>query len=154
MSWCNFYGLLWVALVMVPNIFFAAAHPDGFENLYQNKFIESFEQIGRFGCFACMIFCPSYLSAGFASPAQKTLYLVFSAVLVALYCLGWLVFWKKDGVAKALVLSVLPSVLFFESGLLLRHTLLMVLSVVFAVCHITLSYKNAAYKQQKGRAAR
>lgn len=43
MSWCNFYGLLWVALIMVPNIFFAATHPDGFENLYQNKFIESFE---------------------------------------------------------------------------------------------------------------
>ena len=33
MSWFNFYGLLFVAAILVPNILFAMRHREGFENL-------------------------------------------------------------------------------------------------------------------------
>lgn len=52
MEWLNFYGLIFLILIMLPNIVFAATHKDGFENSYRNKYAEIFEQIGRAGCFA------------------------------------------------------------------------------------------------------
>ena len=45
-KWFNFYGLIFMILILLPNIVFAATHKDGFENLYRNKFVEVAEQIG------------------------------------------------------------------------------------------------------------
>ncbi len=39
-KWFNFYGLIFMILILLPNIVFAATHKDGFENLYRNKFVE------------------------------------------------------------------------------------------------------------------
>ena len=51
----NLYGLIFIIVIMVPNIIFAAKCKDGFENKYQNKLVETLEQIGRFTCFGTMI---------------------------------------------------------------------------------------------------
>ena len=40
MSWFNLFGLIFVAAILIPNIIFAATHPDGFENKYNNKTVE------------------------------------------------------------------------------------------------------------------
>lgn len=51
----NLYGLIFIIVIMVPNIIFAAKCKDGFENKYQNKLVETLEQIGCFTCFGTMI---------------------------------------------------------------------------------------------------
>ena len=56
MKWINVYGLVMIAVIMIPNIAFAVRCRDGFENLWQNRFVEIAEQAGRFSCFALMIF--------------------------------------------------------------------------------------------------
>ena len=33
----NWYGLLFVAVILIPNIVFAATNADGFENKFSNK---------------------------------------------------------------------------------------------------------------------
>ena len=43
MSWFNFIGLIFVAVILIPNIIFAAKNKDGFQNFYHNKFVEIFE---------------------------------------------------------------------------------------------------------------
>ena len=51
MSWFNIYGLIYVAVIMIPNIIFAMKCKDGFENKWQNKAVEIIEQkIGRASC--------------------------------------------------------------------------------------------------------
>ena len=55
MQWFNVWGLVFVAVIMIPNIIFAAKCKDGFESKWHNKTVEVFEQIGRFGCFGFMI---------------------------------------------------------------------------------------------------
>ena len=37
MTWINWYGLEFVAAIMIPNIAFAMTHRDGFENLFRNR---------------------------------------------------------------------------------------------------------------------
>lgn len=77
MGWFNYYGLIVIILIMIPNMVFAAKNKDGFENKYQNKTVEISEQIGRFACFGLMIFnIPRTISGfGFLMPKSCISYL-------------------------------------------------------------------------------
>lgn len=143
MEWFNLTGLVFVIILLVPNIIFAMKHKDGFENKYHNKAVETLEQIGRFGCFLLMFINLPKVTLGFFFGAGKVIYTVLGGVLLLLYCLGWMLFKNENSVRKSLYLSIVPSLLFFESGVLTLNIPLIALSVVFAVCHITISYKNA-----------
>lgn len=148
MDWFNLTGLIFVVVLLIPNIIYAVTNKDGFANNYHNKFIETGEQIGRFGCFILMFIQPSFVTLGYIYDGAQALYLIFGIVLLALYCGGWIVFRKGNSMAKALTLSILPSVLFLESGILTLNIPLIVLSVVFAICHITISCKNTVGNKQ------
>lgn len=144
MEWFNLTGLIFVVVLLIPNIIYAATSKDGFAGEFHNKLVETGEQIGRFGCFILMFIQPSFVTLGYIYDGAQALYLILGIVLLALYCGGWIVFRKGNSIAKALTLSILPSVLFLESGILTLNIPLIVLSVVFAICHITISCKNTA----------
>ena len=143
MEWFNIFGLVFIIVIMIPNILFAIRCKDGFENRWNNKVIETIEQIGRFGCFGFMIFNIPGTWFGWWSNEAFAIYLIIDSVLVALYCTAWIVFWKKNNLFKALVLSVIPSVVFLFSGIMNRSILLIIAAVLFAPTHIMISYKNA-----------
>ena len=149
MSWFNFIGLIFVVIILIPNIIFAYTNKDGFQNYYNNKIVETLEQIGRFGCFIFMFLTPPFLNLGFKINGAKTAYIITGIILVALYCLGWIVFRKENSVRKSLTLSILPSVLFLESGILSLNFSLIVLALIFAPCHIIISYKNVILQEEK-----
>lgn len=83
------------------------------------------------------------LCRGWLFDGAKSSYLIVGSILVGLYVLGWIAFWNESSVRKALALSILPSLLFLESGILTRNYPLVVGSVIFAPCHIAISYMNA-----------
>lgn len=143
MSWFNLHGLLFVLIILIPNILFSVTRQDGFQNKYHNKTAAVLEQLGRFGCFGFMFLSIPVVCRGFWFHGADSVYLISGACLVLLYCLGWIVFWKEDSVKKALTLSILPSLLFLESGIVTCNLPLIFFAVIFAVCHITISYKNA-----------
>ena len=118
MDWINIYGFVFMLFIMITNIIFTLKNKDGFQNLWNNKIIEVFEQIGRFGCFGFMI-------------------------LIVAYCLIWFICFKKNSIFRALALSIIPSVIFLTSGSLSRYILLIVTAIIFAPCHVIISYKNA-----------
>ena len=143
MDWFNAYGLIFIAVIMIPNIIFAIKCKDSFENKFNNKIAQLIEQIGRFGCFGFMIINIPGTSFGWWSDAAFTLYIIVDIVLVLLYCTIWIICFKKNSMFRALALSVIPSVLFLFSGIMSRSVLLIIASVLFAPAHITISYKNA-----------
>lgn len=120
---------------------------DGFRNLYRNRVVETAEQIGRFGCFFLEFFRIPSLCLGFFFYNGEYVYLVLSSLLVLCYLLGWLIFRKEDSLRKSVLLSVLPSLLFLESGILTRNFPLIAAALLFAPCHITISVKNALAKE-------
>ena len=143
----NFYGLAIVALIMIPNVVFAMKTKDGFENLWNNKAVETLEQIGRFGCFGFSFINVPHTVAGLPDGALP-IYLSVSGVLLALYIGGWVLLWKKPGLCRAILLSLLPSVLFLFDGIICRSLLLTVAALEFAPCHILISCKNAVAAKQ------
>ena len=143
MEWLNVFGLVMVAVIMIPNILFAMKCKDGFVNKWNNKSVETVEQIGRFGCFGFMIINIPGTWFGWWSDEAFAVYLVVDAVLVTLYCVIWAVCFRKSSVFRALALSIIPSVLFLFSGIMSRSILLTIAAVLFAPSHILISYQNA-----------
>lgn len=143
MEWFNVFGLIFIAIIMVPNIVFAIKCKDGFDNKRDNKFVETIERIGRFGCFGFMIVNIPGTCFGWWSDEAFALYLIVDIFLVALYCAIWIICFKKSSVFRALALSILPSILFVFSGIMSRSVLLIISSILFAPSHILISYKNA-----------
>ena len=131
-------------VILVPNVIFAMKCKDGFENKWHNKLVEVMEQIGRFGCFIFMAVNIPGTWFGLWSSELSAVYYAVDLVLVALYCGIWAVCFKKSSVFRALALSIIPSVLFLFSGVMLRSIPLTAAAVIFAPCHIAISYKNAA----------
>ena len=143
MGWINIFGLVFMVIIMIPNVIFALKCKDGFENKWKNKFIEALEQIGRYGGFAFMVINIPKTWFGWASDEAFALYLIVDAVLIIAYCVIWAVCFKKNSVFRALSLSMIPSAIFLFSGIMSRSVLLMISALIFAPCHILISYKNA-----------
>ena len=143
MEWLNVFGLIMVAVIMIPNILFAMTCKDGFVNKWNDKFVETVEQIGRFGCFGFMIISIPGTWFGWWSDEAFAVYLVVDALLVTLYCVIWAICFRKSSVFRALALSIIPSVLFLFSGIMSRSILLTIAAVLFAPSHILISYQNA-----------
>lgn len=144
MSFFNIFGLAVVAAILVPNIVFAAKCREGFKNIWSNKFVETIEQIGRFGCFCFMIFNILGTCLGFQSKKIFAAYIAVDSVLAALYCAIWIFCFRKSSLFRALSLSIIPSAMFLFSGIASRSLLLTVSAILFAPSHILISYKNAA----------
>ena len=143
MEWINIFGLIFMAVIMIPNVIFALKCKDGFENQWKNRWVEAIEQIGRFGCFGFMIIHIPGTWFGWWSDEAFAVYLIVDTILAALYCLIWIVCFRKNSVFRALALSIIPSVLFLFIGIMSRSVLLIIAAVLFAPSHIAISYKNA-----------
>ena len=142
MSWFNYYGLVAVAVILIPNIISAVTDKGAFENRYNNKVILVLEQIGRYCCMAFMVFNIPYTYFNFWFDSALTVYLIVNGALLALYILGWIIFRKGRSAAKMLWLSIVPTVLFLFSGIMLLSIPLIICAVIFGIGHITISYKN------------
>lgn len=148
MVWFNPFGLLFIVLIMIPNIIYAVNCKDKFDNQYNNKTLIVLEQIGRYGCFTTMIFNIPFTVFGFWSDEAFAIYLIVDTVLILIYCLIWIVCFRKNGIFKSLSLSILPSVIFLFSGIMTRSVLLTVAAVIFAPCHVLISYRNTLLKNK------
>lgn len=138
----NVFGLVFMAVIMIPNIIFAIKCRGAFENKWKNKAVEVLEKVGRYGCFMFMILNIPKTWFGWSSDESFALYLIVDAVLVTAYCVIWAVCFRKNTLFRVLGLSIIPSVIFLFSGIMSRSVLLIISAVIFAPCHIIISYKN------------
>ena len=70
MEYINLFGLSFMGVFMVPNIIFALKNKDGFENIYQNKALETVEEIGRYGCFVYHLHSRKYATNNISSDGR------------------------------------------------------------------------------------
>ena len=142
MDWFNWVGLIFMVAIMSLNIVYAVKKKEDFSNKV-NKLWLLFEQIGRYGCMAFMIFNLPYTYFNFWFESAFLTYVIVNAILVLLYAVIFIATWNTKSLFKVISLSILPSLIFLFSGILLLNIPLMVFSVIFTVCHVTVSIKNA-----------
>ena len=142
MDWFNYYGFVIMVVIMIPNIIYAIKHKNQVA-VYDNKAAIVFEQIGRYGSFIFMIFNIPYTYIGFWFSFGKIFYITLNAILLLGYCLSWIVLWNKNGIVKALLLSIIPSLVFILSSILIASIPLFLFAVIFSIAHILISIRNA-----------
>ncbi len=149
MVWFNYHGLIIMALIMIPNIVYAATHKNDEIGAYRNKATVIAEQIGRYGCFVLMIFNIPHTYFNFWFDLALTVYLSVNGGLLLAYVIFWIVCWKRRDLLRALSLSVLPTIIFIFSGTMLANIPLLVFAVIFGICHILISCKTIAPRATK-----
>ena len=143
MSWFNYYGLAFMAVIMIPNIIYACTKKNENVGAYNNKAAIIFEQIGRYACMVLMVFNIPYAFLGFWFDYGLIVYLCTNGALCFAYLMFWIICWNKNGKLKALALSIIPTAVFLFSGIITAYIPLIAFSVIFGASHILISYKNA-----------
>lgn len=143
MDWFNYYGLIAVVIILIPNIIYAVKTKAKYESKFSNKAFSVIEQIGRYGCMLFMTFNVPYTYFGLWFDCALTVYLAVGGALLLVYCLGWIARSKNKGTIIALWLSVTPTALFLFCGITVSSIPLIICSVLFGIGHITISYKNS-----------
>ena len=141
MNWLNIYGLVIIMIIMIPNIIFMIKE-ENFESKYNNKIVEAIEQIGRFGAMGLMIFNIPLLDYGYWFVNGKIVYMLSIAILTILYCFVWFLYFKKAAIEKAMLLAIIPTIIFLLSGIIQGKVLLILSSILFGISHITITYYN------------
>ena len=142
-GWINVFGAIIVVLMLVPNVVYALKNR-GEENRCTNRWMNLLEQIGRYGCIAFMWFPLLVGKFSFRSVPEMTLYLGGIGALLAVYWFVYARYLRERTRRRALTLAVVPACIFLMSGLLLRHWLLVVFALFFAVGHIYVTTQNVA----------
>ncbi len=142
MGLVNYMGIAVVVLILIPNIVYMIKSRNSAPAVWKNKTAEIFEGIGRFGCIAFMIVNVPHTWFGFWFLDGFPVFVIANAVLALAYIILWIVLWEKDCVFKALALSIVPSMIFLVSGVLILSIPLIVSAVMFAAAHILISYKS------------
>ena len=112
-------------------------------NPQDNKTIEAFEQVGRYVCFALMIFNIPFAYSGFYFESAELVYLVTNGILTCSYLLIWIICWNRHMKFRSYALSILPTAIFVFSSIILGYYLLLLFSIIFGICHIYISVKNS-----------
>ena len=141
MGWINVFGLIFVVLLLIPNIIYAIK-VKGQQNKCTNKAMNIVEQIGRYGSMFLMVLNIGIAEFGFASVFEFLVYLFGNTVLLISYWIIWILYFKKQTYVKQILLAVIPTCLFLLSGITLKHYLLIIFALIFGVGHIYVTNKN------------
>lgn len=141
MEWFNLYGLIFIILILIPNIIYAfKAKQSGKQGTRKSLLI--LEQIGRYGCMIFMTFNVPYVCFGYLLGKVMLIYLTVNALLITAYYLCWAILRKEKSKLKALLLSIIPSVIFLFSGVINISIPLLLCSIIFTFSHVYISYIN------------
>ncbi len=145
-GWINVFGAVIVILMLIPNIVYAINNKDE-KNLCTNRLMNMIEQVGRYGCIVLMWFPLLVWKFGFTSVFEMLLYLFGNGILLTAYWVVFAIYMKRKSPSLAITLAILPSCIFLLSGIVLRHWLLVVFAVLFAVGHIYVTKNNAEQRR-------
>ena len=131
----NFYpiNLIMLVVLMIPSVIFFSKeeNKDKYKKGYKT-FWEKVESVARYGT---MFF---YVVKVEESRKDSLLSYLIPLTFLVLYILFWIIM-RKEGY----LLSVLPSLMFIFSAIIDKNYLLLSFAILFAICHITISIKDA-----------
>lgn len=142
MDWLNYMGLIIICFLMIPNVVYAVVNKNKQKTVYKNKAIEAFEQMGRYGSMTFMIFNIPYTYCGFFFEQGKRLYIIVNAILLLAYVILFFALLNENSLNKNIILSVLPSIIFLFSGIMIVSVPLIIFSLIFSIFHIYISVKS------------
>lgn len=140
-GWLNGFGLLIVILLLIPNVIYAFKHRNQ-RNKCTSRGMNVLEQIGRYGCMFLMIFHIGIAEFGFSSIGMFVTYLAGNIILMIVYWVSWMLFFRKASGKIQMTLAIVPVILFLLNGITMRHYLLIIAGTMFGIGHLYVTYQN------------
>lgn len=140
-NWINIFGGVIVLLILIPNIIYALKNKEETPEK-SNIVIRISEQVGRYACMLLMI-VPLFVGEFGFSPLEFMFnYLIGNLILLVFYYIFWMLFAKNKSLDKALALAAIPTLIFINSAISVKHWTLLVFALVFGASHIYITYIN------------
>lgn len=141
MNWLNKFGLIFVVLLLIPNIIYAIKMGNQ-QNKCTNKGMNILEQIGRYGCMLFMVCNIGISEFGFHSVGAFFIYIFGNGLLLIAYWVIWMLYFYRQTYWKQMSLAVIPTCLFILSGITMQYGLLIIFGIIFGIGHIYVTRKN------------
>ena len=140
-NWINLFGGVIVVLMLIPNIIYALKNKE--ETPEKSNIVARMtEQVGRYACMLLMI-VPLFIGEFGFSPLEFMFnYLIGNLILLVFYYIFWVLFAKNKSLDKTLALAVIPTLIFINSAISVKHWTLLVFALLFGASHIYITYKN------------
>lgn len=140
-NWINLFGGVIVLLILIPNIIYALKNKE--ETPEKSNIVARItEQVGRYACMLLMI-VPLFVGEFGFSPLEFMFnYLIGNLILLVFYYIFWVLFAKNKSLDKALALAAIPTLIFINSAISVKHWMLLVFALLFGASHIYITYKN------------
>lgn len=140
----SYVGLIYLAMLFVPNLFWTKHKPKDYDNYVknENKVLRIFENIGQV-LVTCIVLIFKDFNVKFDS--VWTIWLLISFVLMVLYEIYWLRYFKSEKTMKDFYSSLLgipvagatlPVVAFLLLGIYGKNLLLIIAAVILGIGHI------------------
>lgn len=140
-NWINIFNAIIVVLMLIPNIAFAIKSKEKKPDK-SSKALTVIEQIGRYGCMVLMVLPLFVWELGFSPLEFMFVYVIFNAVLLVMYYIFWALYFKNKTMGRAIVLAIIPTLIFIVSAVSVKHWALLVMALVFGLSHIYITYIN------------
>lgn len=140
-NWINLFGGIVVLLMLIPNIIFAVKNKEQHTNK-SNRIVNIIEQISRYACIILMVLPLFVWEFGFSPLEFMFSYIIGDGVLLILYYIFWGSYSKKRTVGKALALAIIPTLIFINSAISVKHWALLVMAIIFGISHMYVTYIN------------
>ena len=138
-------GLLFLMMLFVPNIIWTKFQPKDYDAYYQNenRILLALERIGQVSVTIFSLFCGVEFSF--------SLFLIIAFVLMALYEIAWLRYFKSNHTMKdfyadflnlPLPLATLPVLAFLLLGIYANNIFLIVSSIILGIGHIGIHFNH------------
>lgn len=140
-NWINLFGGVIVLLILIPNIIYALKNKE--ETPEKSNIVARItEQVGRYACMLLMI-VPLFVGEFGFSPLEFMFnYLIGNLILLVFYYIFWVLFAKNKSLNKALALAAIPTLIFINSAISVKHWTLLVFALLFGASHIYITYIN------------
>lgn len=140
----SYVGLIYLAMLFVPNLFWTKHKPKDYDKYVknENKVLRIFENTGQV-LVTCIVLIFKDFNVKFDS--IWTIWLLLSFVLMVLYELNWLRYFKSEKTVKDFYRSLLgipvagatlPVIAFLLLGVYGKNLLLIIAAVILGIGHI------------------
>ena len=134
MGGINLIGLIFVTLLLLPNLIFTVKK-QATTGCYIKSWVDTVEKVTRITTMLLMIFLVGVTDEGFSSVLSFLLYFFGNIIFVVVYWVMWILYKKKQTLRRRMILVEIPCMVYLLSAMTLRHWLLLVSAVIFAVSH-------------------
>ena len=135
----NIFNLIEVSILFIINIIFSLKLKNKFKF---NSITSLFDSI-TCKCSIVLLIIPFGINKfSFGSVEEMLIYLFYNIAFILIYIIIWFLYKQQKRAKQEFILTLIPFMIFLLNGIILKHLLLIISSILFGISHIYIVFKR------------